>query len=627
MKFWLSKFVKFYKSKGLFYALRRGVYKLGDLTYRGPYVFFCADLTQMTTKADILPAGFSIECCKAEGDISLQDREILLRNIRERDLQRDMKERFAKGTLFWLVRVGNELAGYIWTIRGTTIEPYIHPLAANDVHFFDNLIFEEFRGRGINPVLVSYVLSEMQKQHCVRAFIETRMTNISEIRSLAKTCFRKCGLAKKRHPWRCRHFVVWQEMPPAWVDFSEKKIETQVFESFESLLRIQPEWDNFVESLGCDIFLTYDWCKIWWKYYGGKKQLRIFVFRYQGELVGLLPTYIEKIGIGPVAVKVARIVGTTFVLAEVNPPVAGVYMRQVMEQWLKRLSSEFKPDIVCVGPIPGTYDRIDQLVGECAAYDNHRFIVEKNETGVLTIFRLGASLDEYLTSLSGKERHEVNRHCRNILKVAPGKDSRIIFESVSASELSSSFDEFIRMHNFQWQRLGQSGHFNEWPNSEEFHREAAESQLKRGRLRLFKVCIGQTCIGYEYAYKFSRTYFHYLNARTSAEEFERVAVGKVSFCEFVKKAVAEDINLVNSMRGRYEYKIRMGGMLVPIHAVLILRRDLFGNLRVRMFKCLSWLLNICYYKIWFSRIASKLPWHRRPLWNLWIRTNVFAYCV
>lgn len=249
----------------------------------------------------------------------------------------------------------------------------------------------------------------------------------------------------------------------------------------------------------------------------------------------------------------------------------------------------------------------------------------ERETGLITIFRLGASLEEYLAGLSGKERHETNRHCRNILKVVPDKDARIIFEPVSASELPGAFDDFIRMHNLQWQQLGQSGHFNDWPNSDAFHHEVVQAQLKQGRLRLFKVCIGNTCIGYEYVYKFSRTYFHYLNSRTSSKEFERVAVGKVSFCELVKRAVGEGVNLINSMRGRYEYKLRMGGIMVPAHAILIFRKGLFANVRVQTFKFLSRLLHLCYYKIWFSRIIPRLPWRRRPLWKLWIRTNVFAY--
>ena len=91
--------------------------------------------------------------------------------------------------MLWLVKVSGVLAGYIWTIRGATINPDVRTLTHDEVSFFDNMIFENFRGRGINPILINYVLSEMQKQKCVRAFIGTKVTNVSEIKSLEKNGF------------------------------------------------------------------------------------------------------------------------------------------------------------------------------------------------------------------------------------------------------------------------------------------------------------------------------------------------------------------------------------------------------------------------------------------------------
>ena len=98
-------------------------------------------------------------------------------------------------------------------------------------------------------------------------------------------------------------------------------IALAVYSSFDEIRNMQQEWDDFVESAGGDIFLTYDWFRIWWKHYGSGKTLRIFVFRYQGKLVGALPTYFAKIRIGPVAVKVAMVVGTTCTLVEISPPI------------------------------------------------------------------------------------------------------------------------------------------------------------------------------------------------------------------------------------------------------------------------------------------------------------------
>ena len=59
-------------------------------------------------------------------------------------------------------------------------------------------------------------------------------------------------------------------------------------------------------------------------------------------------------------------------------------------------------------------------------------------------------MDEYLADLCGKERHEVNRHCRNILKVVRDNGARLVCNFVPASDLPGDFDDFVKMHNAHW---------------------------------------------------------------------------------------------------------------------------------------------------------------------------------
>ena len=65
------------------------------------------------------------------------------------------------------------------------------------------------------------------------------------------------------------------------------KVEVEIYNSFSALEPIKREWDRFIEEIGGEIFLTYDWCRIWWKYYGVDRDLGIFVFRHCGEICGI----------------------------------------------------------------------------------------------------------------------------------------------------------------------------------------------------------------------------------------------------------------------------------------------------------------------------------------------------
>jgi CelD/BcsL family acetyltransferase involved in cellulose biosynthesis len=410
-------------------------------------------------------------------------------------------------------------------------------------------------------------------------------------------------------------------------DFADTQtaLKVDVYTDFEKLRDMQAQWDSFVESVGSEVFLTYDWCRIWWKYYSKAKTLRVFVFRNGEQIVGLLPTYIETIRIGLLSVKVAQIAGTPEVPVEVSPPISPQFIPQVIRQWFDMLSSEFNPDIICVGPLPGTYGEKDRLAAECGDWCGNHHVCEEKEAGVQTVFSLGASFDEYLAKLPKNEKREMNRHCRNILKVGDDNCARMVSEVFSGDGLSGVFDDFVQMHNFQWEQVGHSGHFNDWPKSEAFHREVAQTQLDRGRLRLIKMRVGNYCTGYEYAYKFSKTLFAFLNSRTSDKRYEHVSVGRVHFCELVQKALVEGATTINSMRGKYEYKLRMGGVLVPIHAILVFRKGLFSRLKVRLFKCLSWLIDYFYYRVWFANVVPRIRLKRKLLMNLWIKTSIFAH--
>jgi ribosomal protein S18 acetylase RimI-like enzyme len=126
--------------------------------------------------------------------------------------RRNLSERIEKGASLWLIRWDGRIAGYGWTMTGRTIAPHYHPLGANDVHLFDFLVYPEFRGRNVNPSLVEQILDALVAEGRSRAYIEVREWNRPQLASLAKTPFRRFGVARKT----CfcgRTFVEWCDDP------------------------------------------------------------------------------------------------------------------------------------------------------------------------------------------------------------------------------------------------------------------------------------------------------------------------------------------------------------------------------------------------------------------------------
>lgn len=181
------------------------------------------------------------------------------------------------------------------------------------------------------------------------------------------------------------------------------------------------------------------------------------------------------------------------------------------------------------------------------------------------------------------------------------------------------------MHQSRWEKQGKAGHFAAWPDSYSFHQEVAACQLKHNRLRLQQISLNERVIGYKYAYKLGKIYCAYLDARTEITESSRIQFYRLAFGEQLKEAMKENIRWIDSMRGRYEHKLHMGGKLFPVNHIYIYSKKFPLIIYVIGFRSLAWLLHIFYYKLWRARIAHRLKLKPRPFWKLWIRFHMLSY--
>lgn len=310
---------------------------------------------------------------------------------------------------------------------------------------------------------------------------------------------------------------------------AEATIAMEIFDEFETLSAIQPQWDDFIENVDGGIFLSYDWCRLWWKYYGQNRDLKIFLFWHQNELVGLIPLFFETVWLGPVHIRAAKIVGTDFTISQICFPVQSVFLQAVMEKFFNELCVNFKWDIICLGTLAGHYRELDTLTAICCRLMQPRWHVEKSESGVQTYFELADTWEEYLSELTNKQRDEFSRNYSLLLKSTGYTADQIVLRLAERRNIDEIFSNFVKMHQIQWKEIGKLGHFGDWPDSEKFHSEIAQAQLGHGRLRLMEISCENDCLGYEYSFKYSNKYFNFLGARHVSEQLSHIKFGKNHF--------------------------------------------------------------------------------------------------
>jgi len=403
----------------------------------------------------------------------------------------------------------------------------------------------------------------------------------------------------------------------------ESGIDIQVYEDLDAMEPMRSEWDAFVERTGCEISLSYDWCRIWWKYYGTGRDLRVLVFRKEGELVGLVPLFLETIWLACIRVRAAKLVGSDHSMSTFSLPIISRHFKDVLAA-LARSITTWGCDIVHLGPLSGRYTCTDALAEGFQEALGPTHAVRLFESNVQTYFRVPESWDSYVAGLKKSERTEVRRNPKLAVRAIGDESCEVTRVPASERNWEALFEGFVKMHGTQWAREGKSGHFRDWPQAEAFHKELAHANLRHGRLFLYEIRISDTVLGYKYGYRFGAQLVEFLDARSCDPRLARVSLGRVVFCELMKQAIEDGVEWIDSLRNYYEHKMRLGGELHKVHELFIYPRHWAALVKVRLLGAMAKLWRLLYYRLWYSRIVPRLPLPRPTIRRTYIRLSVFS---
>ena len=380
---------------------------------------------------------------------------------------------------------------------------------------------------------------------------------------------------------------------------------------------LRNDWDALVEQTGGDIYFTYDWCCTWWRYYGRGRQLCILSFWEEARLVSLLPLIVERLRVGPVPVRLAKLLGSDSTTVVLNPPVMPEHAQGVYTTALQQMLGEGRCEAVWFGPLAGDRPHRAELREACRACGPTVQIIRDRDVGVHTIFRLPDTFEQYLAGLDKSQRGNYRRDRRNLDKQFP-----LRLESIDdPAQIEGEFDRFLALHEAQWRSQGMLGHFGDWPDSAAFNRDLLTAMAPQGRLRLERLMAGTEVAAYDFSFRLGERLYWRLPARRTGEPWERSGLGRVALVERIEAAIGAGIRQVEGGSGHYDYKVRLGATEYPLGSMLIAGVGIAG-MKARLLCRWGDLLHRWYYQAWFSRIAPRLPVRRRPLWRTWIRSHL-----
>jgi CelD/BcsL family acetyltransferase involved in cellulose biosynthesis len=399
---------------------------------------------------------------------------------------------------------------------------------------------------------------------------------------------------------------------------SDHDLQCRLETSFATTDSLREEWDNAVIRLGGSIYMSYDWVRTWWEFYGAGKELRIFLFSSASKIVGILPLYIDSLGWGPLRFRVARLVGANIPPKVFDPAIDEIFAGEVFEAVLVQLFQEDKCDLISFGPVSELHRATGKLPGVSRLRKDLVAQCRTKADGVHSIFWLPPTLDKYFEGLSKSECKKRKYELRLLRKECDIKVD--VLQAPAVTEVE--FDRFVAQHTAQWNAEGRAGHFGAWPNGREFNAALVKVQGPLGRVRFVRIIADGQVVSNQYVFAFGDSWCWELPARAVGQQWERLSLGPAGLITTVEAAIQEGKRRLEGGIGHYEYKVKLGAQEHKLLGTQILANRLGSRLRMLAFCALRFCLLYAYHKIWYRRLAPHLPGSSKASqWCLWLRLD------
>ncbi len=164
-----------------------------------------------------------------------------------------------------------------------------------------------------------------------------------------------------------------------------------------------------------------------------------------------------------------------------------------------------------------------------------------------------------------------------------------------------------------------TGHFGEFPAVESFHREMAERLVQTGRLAMITIRVDGQIVAASCGYHFGpRTHAMFRGYRND-EPWHRYGLGRMLHCQLAREAIERGSRAIESGRGAFDYKMRLGGRLCGERSLVIVRRGWSSRLRLWAGLRAAYLVHVVYGRIWLDKIAPRLG-VRKPARHAYVRS-------
>jgi len=312
-------------------------------------------------------------------------------------------------------------------------------------------------------------------------------------------------------------------------------------ESFDSLASC---WVNLCHSLKWNsLFVLPAWLKVWWQEIGTEAELYLGTVRQREKIIGIAPLQVNK--------ETASFIGSTdvcdyldFVVApEKEQDFFGVLLDDLKEKGINLLD---------LRPVRPDSTVLTHLV-HIAQNRGHEVLCHPDDVSLE--LDLPPTWEEYLATLTTKQRHEVRRKLRR-LSEAGKVDFHFAKDSVA---IHDAMDTFLKM--FTESRQDKATFLT--AQMESFLRSMANSMTEAGLLRLGILELDMLPIAIIMCFDYNDCLYLYNSGYDP--QYNTLSAGLLCKVLCIKECIQEGKKRFDFLKGSEPYKYHLGGREVPLY--------------------------------------------------------------
>jgi CelD/BcsL family acetyltransferase involved in cellulose biosynthesis len=284
------------------------------------------------------------------------------------------------------------------------------------------------------------------------------------------------------------------------------------------------------------------WLNSWWRVFGRGARPLVVAVRQADAIIGIAPLMLRE--------ERVQFLGDPDVCDYFDCVVVPGKEDRFFSSLIAHLSAQGYKNLD-LGPI-----RPDATVQKLIAESERSGMVECRiqRDDVFAELDLPATWDEFLSGLTGKQRHELRRKLRRLHEAGS-----VRFRGVAdVARVPEAVEVFLRL--FTMNREDKAAFMT--GRMAGFFRGLSVALAEEGLLRLFFVDVDERPVAAVFCFDHQGTRYLYNNGYDSA--YQGISVGLMSKVLSLKAAIDEGLRTYNFLKGSEVYKYRLGGRELPL---------------------------------------------------------------